>query len=609
MVFSKRFIGLIFGIVSNNWYSVLVNGQLHGFFMSSREVKQGDRLSPTLFILAVEKMSRGLNALHQNLYFCGFGFPKWSPKINLLAYADDTIIFSSSDATSLRLIMEVLNAYEAALGQLINKSKSAIYVHHSTSDEVLRKIEGITGIGRNDFPFIYLGCPIFYSMRRMDYYEGLITKVLDKLQTWKGKLLSIGGRAVLISSVLQSMPTHLLSVVNPPANVINKLHKLFARFFWSSSVEGKARHWASWDTLCLPKEEWGVGFRSLHDMSKALFCKLWWNFRTKPSLWSSFISQKYCKKLNDTVVPWKYGSHVWRKMLECLGALYFVTPPDFIVDESIQNVNEVTVEGQWDEGKLRQLLPEDLTLHMLESIASSRVWSYLFSYAGLSLEGLSLHQAIVKCWTWQSLIKARKPGITSVPFRWPDMLKMMEDYTPNLKFNKVLWEFQIPGWTKINTDGASRGNPGRSSIGYCLRNEHGDMIFGCGKEIQETTNTQAEIKAILEALQYSRTVGIFNVWVQIDSMLLKRVIEGIWKPPWVIDKEAKEIRQLLTTMNGMISHIYQEVNKVADHLTNYALDQGNTQCHSFYQLDTQGMRLINGDKMQCPYLRVKVSRQ
>lgn len=107
------------------------------------------------------------------------------------------------------------------------------------------------------------------------------------------------------------------------------------------------------------------------------------------------MSQKYCKNLNATVVPWKYGSHVWRKMLECrdlvehqifwklkmgsllfwfdnwtgLGALYFVTPPDFIVDESIQNVNEVIVEGHWDEEKLRQLLPEDLTLHMLESIA------------------------------------------------------------------------------------------------------------------------------------------------------------------------------------------------------------------------------------------------
>nr|XP_018625123.1 uncharacterized mitochondrial protein AtMg01250-like [Nicotiana tomentosiformis] len=116
MGFGERFIGLVFGIISNNWYSVLINGQPYGFFKSTRRVKQGDPLSPALFIPAAEALSRGLNALHLDLYFCGFELPKWSPKINHLAYADDTIIFSSSDATSLKLIMEVLSAYEIASG-------------------------------------------------------------------------------------------------------------------------------------------------------------------------------------------------------------------------------------------------------------------------------------------------------------------------------------------------------------------------------------------------------------------------------------------------------------------------------------------------------------
>lgn len=94
----------------------------------------------------------------------------------------------------------------------------------------------------------------------MDYYQGLMKKVLGKLQSWKVKLLSIGGRAVLISRVLQSMPIHLLSAVNPPSFVINKLHKFFARFFWSNLVDGRSRHWAYWDNICLSCEEGGVGF-------------------------------------------------------------------------------------------------------------------------------------------------------------------------------------------------------------------------------------------------------------------------------------------------------------------------------------------------------------
>ncbi|XP_075088344.1 uncharacterized protein LOC142170350 [Nicotiana tabacum] len=344
MGFTQRLIGIAFGLVSNNWYSILINGQAHGFFKSSRGVKQGDPVSPTLFILATEALSWGLNALHTNMYFCGFGMPKWSPKINHLAYADDMIIFSSSDETSLMLIMQVLNAYENASGQLINKTKSAVYLHHLTHMDVVSKVERITYIHRNEFPITYLGCPIFYARRKLEYYQPLITKV--------------------------------------------------AQFFWSSSVGGTSRHWASWNTLCMPVEEGGIGFRSLHDVTKALFSKLWWNFRTKPSLWSSFVCQKYCKKMNSVVVPWKRGSHIWRKMLECrdliehqifwqtkkgsslfwfenwtgLGALYFLVPQDFGIDETVQNVHEVTLDGGWDVDRLFEMLPEDLAVHILEKI-------------------------------------------------------------------------------------------------------------------------------------------------------------------------------------------------------------------------------------------------
>nr|XP_009783905.1 PREDICTED: uncharacterized protein LOC104232411 [Nicotiana sylvestris] len=347
MGFPEAFIGLIFDLIGNNWYFVLINGQPNGFFKSSRRVKQGDPLSPTLFILTAEALSRGLNSLHTNLYFCGFGMPKWSPKINHLSYANDTIIFCSSDETSLRLVMEVLQAYESSSGQLVNKAKSAIYMHHLMDNEVFNKVERITE-----------------------------------------------GRAILIANVLQSIPMHMLSAVNPPSYVINKLHSIFAMFFWSSNVGGSTRHWASWTNLCMPFEEGGIGFRSLHDVSKALFCKLWWNFRTKPTLWSAFISQKYCKKLNAVIVPWKHGSHVWRKTLECrdliehqiywklrmgsaqfwfdnwteMGALYFQVPAEFGIDEDIHNVNDLVENGMCNVDKMFKSLPEDLVHHIVQNI-------------------------------------------------------------------------------------------------------------------------------------------------------------------------------------------------------------------------------------------------
>jgi len=101
----------VWRLVANNWYSVLINGQAYGFFHSSRGVKQGDPLSPALFILAAEVLSRALNNLFHNQDFTRYGMPKWSDDINHLAYADDTVIFVSAEKKSLDLVMERLGLY------------------------------------------------------------------------------------------------------------------------------------------------------------------------------------------------------------------------------------------------------------------------------------------------------------------------------------------------------------------------------------------------------------------------------------------------------------------------------------------------------------------
>lgn len=111
------------------------------------------------------------------------------------------------------------------------------------------KLEVIIGIERIQFPFTYLGCAIFHMRRKKDYYKHIITKFSNKLQAWKGKLLSFEGRDVLIKHVLLSIPIHQLPAVNPPKNVIEHLQKLYALFFWSSCVGGKNKKWSFWKNL------------------------------------------------------------------------------------------------------------------------------------------------------------------------------------------------------------------------------------------------------------------------------------------------------------------------------------------------------------------------
>lgn len=78
MRFAEHLITLIRRLIMNNWYSVLVNGQATGFFQSTRGVKQGDPLSPTLFLLSAEVLSRALSSLFDDNTYIGYGMPKWT---------------------------------------------------------------------------------------------------------------------------------------------------------------------------------------------------------------------------------------------------------------------------------------------------------------------------------------------------------------------------------------------------------------------------------------------------------------------------------------------------------------------------------------------------
>lgn len=208
--FGERFIDMIYRLLNNNWYSLLINGQPRGFFKSSRGLKQGDPLSPTLFIIAAEVLSRSLNKLLNLRELKTFGMLRGSPKLNHLVFVDDMIILCKAEMRTMQLVADVLRKYENTLGQKVNKDKNTIYMHHNVQHRDVVVAEVALGIKRKDFPFNYLGCPIFYKRKQKLFYQQLINRISSKLQGWKRKLLSYGGRAILIKHVLQSIPIYCL---------------------------------------------------------------------------------------------------------------------------------------------------------------------------------------------------------------------------------------------------------------------------------------------------------------------------------------------------------------------------------------------------------------
>lgn len=239
------------------------------------------------------------------------------PIISHLCYTDDIILYSSGDPNYLKMMMSKQKTYERISGQLVNKNKSGFYVTLKDSDPKINIIKQLTGFTHCQFPMQYLGCPIYVGHKKMMYFNTMVAKIAKRLQGWHGILLSYGGKAVLIKTVLNALPIHLLAAVQPPKTTLYQIEKIIADFFWGMDGNRTKKHWIAWNDMCFPEEEGGTGFRALTDICNVVSAKLWWKFRTQNSLLKDFLEAKYCKRFHPVAKKKARGqSHTWKRMVD-----------------------------------------------------------------------------------------------------------------------------------------------------------------------------------------------------------------------------------------------------------------------------------------------------
>nr|XP_004237272.1 uncharacterized protein LOC101266714 [Solanum lycopersicum] len=369
MGFREVFIDRGWRIMSNNWYSVVINGKRHRFFHSTRGLKQGDPLSPALFIIGAEVLSRNLNLVHHNHLYRGFSMEKKGPQINHLSFADDIIIFTSTDRRSLNLIMRIIEDYEKVSDQKVNKDKSFFMVTSKTSQYIIGDIKLVTSFCMKNSPIHYLGCPLYIGGQRIIYFSEVVEKVIKRISGWQSKILNYGGKVTLVKHVLQAMPIHILAAMSPPKTTLMYIKREIAAFFWGVDKDGKKYHWASWNTLDYPTMEGGIGVRLLDDVCKAFQYKHWWEFRTKGSLWSQFLKAKYCQRANPVAKKYDTGN----------GAIANYCGNISSLNNSV--VAEFFTNGTWNEGYIRHqvqplLIPHILqtTINYQEGVEDTAIW-------------------------------------------------------------------------------------------------------------------------------------------------------------------------------------------------------------------------------------------
>ncbi|GKD51406.1 putative RNA-directed DNA polymerase [Tanacetum coccineum] len=242
MGFSYKWRLWIRSCLNSAFASVLVNGSPTKEFKIERGLRQGDPLSPFLFILAVEALNVALLEASNSNIFKGVKVGKDSVHVSHLQFADDALILGEWSRSNAMNLSRILTCFHLSSGLKVNFNKSKLY-GIGVSNVELNSLASTIGCLASQFPCIYLGLPIGANMSRCNHWSPLVERFHKRLSNWKSKSLSIGGRFTLIKSVLGSLGVYYFSSFKAPKKIINKLESIRRSFFWGGSMDENKISW------------------------------------------------------------------------------------------------------------------------------------------------------------------------------------------------------------------------------------------------------------------------------------------------------------------------------------------------------------------------------
>ena len=127
MGFNERFITLTMICVKTVTYSILVNREPKGFIQPFKRIRQGNPLSPFLFLLCTEGLNGFIKHVEMNGDIHGFSLCRNGQKLTHLLFVDDSLLFCRATEEECGKVLNILEAYESASGQKVNRSKTTLF--------------------------------------------------------------------------------------------------------------------------------------------------------------------------------------------------------------------------------------------------------------------------------------------------------------------------------------------------------------------------------------------------------------------------------------------------------------------------------------------------
>ncbi|XP_062014108.1 uncharacterized protein LOC133730558 [Rosa rugosa] len=522
--FASNWINMVMRCVTSVSYAILVNGEATAKIHPTRGIKQGDPLSPYLFILCAEGLSALISQAVQFGPIQGLKMGPQAPVLHHLFFADDSLLFGAATLEECMTFKGILDTYEQASRQKVNFSKSSVVFSTNVQPhlkEVLAAVLNVTCVDEHDR---YLGLPLRVGKSKTARFQYLKEKISKKLVHWKSKILSSAGKEILIKAVAQG------------------------------DMEGKRKiHWRSWEKLCLTKHEGGLGFKNIYAYNLAMLAKQGWRLITKPN---SLIAQVLKARYFPHCSFWDANlgdapSYSWRSILESRSLLKAGTP--FLLQSSILPNLDFK---EWMLERALTLKPEifEKLLKIIWGLWKNRnnkLWED---------NAQSPNDIMLGCLSWlNEFQQARK--------------------MPTARSQAGVHRWKPANILKLNADGAFASQFSHGGTCGVLRSSTGSFVAAFMKPVHHVCSAkQVELLAIQEGLHFLKQFRVQQAVIETDCLLAVQDLARTDVNMSELSNLVHDIQQALEDMQGVqISFASRSCNKVAHRLASLAFDDGQSE--------------------------------
>uniref|UniRef100_A0A803NUT6 Reverse transcriptase domain-containing protein n=1 Tax=Cannabis sativa TaxID=3483 RepID=A0A803NUT6_CANSA len=473
--FCDKWVRLIYGSLCSVQYHIVSSGYTMGPILPSRGLRQGDPISPYLFLICLGRVVALIQHYEERKFLHGCRVANGAPIVSHLLFADDSFLYCKATDREVSNVQRMLEVFANASGQRVNFEKSSVFFSTNTTIQMRRTI--------------YLG------------------------------------KEVLIKAVVQALPAYTMNLFLLPMGFCPQLESVVSRFWWKSS-NSKGIHWLSWVKLTDHKvhREWlldvvnpyiETSSRSLQgQMVQALMQvdKLEWdnevisdvlNDRDRELVWRIPLSSA---RRNDN----------WFWLQDSSG-IFSVRSAYRLQHEANNNVNHAVPTDVWSKLWSIKVPPK-------EGLAK---WSEVESIeAAMTLWAVwKMRNDVV----WNSISPSSEEVIHTAQVNfldWCNAQQLENDTLPGS--NMVLFEKWCPPTFpsfKVNVDGALFNSNGRYGVGMVARCAAGVMLQA--RTVLKSGMLQPhEVEAIgiKEALGWIKSNGCNGVVLESDCL---RVISDI----------------------------------------------------------------------------------